>query len=146
LTRFLYDTAVFVYAYGADHPYTEPCREIVDRAGDGDLRGEASADLVQEVLHQRARRTGDRRRAAREAGAAAELCDLHDVRPEDVVRALELFASTERLDARDAVFAAVALNRGIPAILSPDRAFDDVAGLVRVDPADGEAVDRLSPR
>jgi uncharacterized protein len=146
LTRFLYDTAVFVYAYGADHPYAEPCREIVDRAGDGDLRGEASADLVQEVLHQRARGTGDRRRAAREAGAAAELCDLHDVRPEDVVRALELFASTERLDARDAVFAAVALNRGIPAILSPDRAFDGVAGLVRVDPADGEAVDRLSPR
>jgi predicted nucleic acid-binding protein len=146
LTRFLYDTAVFVYAYGADHPYAEPCREIVDRAGDGDLRGEASADLVQEVLHQRARRTGDRRRAAREAGAAAELCDLHDVRPEDVVRALELFASTERLDARDAVFAAVALNRGIPAILSPDRAFDDVAGLVRVDPIDRRAVERLTPR
>jgi predicted nucleic acid-binding protein len=146
LTRFLYDTAVFVYAYGADHPYAEPCREIVDRAGDGDLRGEASADLVQEVLHQRARRTGDRRRAAREAGAAAELCDLHDVRPEDVVRALELFAGTEGLGARDAVFAAVALNRGIPAILSPDRAFDDVAGLARVDPMDRGAVEGLTPR
>ena len=143
MTRFLYDTAVFVYAYGADHPYAMPCREIVDRAGDGDLRGEASANLVQELLHQRARRTGDRRRAAREAGAAAELCALHEVRPDDVVRALELFAGTERLDARDAVFAAVALNRGITTILSPDGAFDDVAGLVRVDPADRDAVEEL---
>lgn len=144
MTRFLYDTAVFVYAYGADHHYAEPCRRIVDRAGDGDLRGEASADLVQELLHQRARRTGDRRRAAREAGAVAELCDLHEVRPDDISRALELFAGTERLDARDAVFAAVALNRGITAILSPDGAFDEVTGLVRIDPADRIAVEALA--
>jgi uncharacterized protein len=143
LTRFLYDTAVFVYAFGADHPYAEPCRRIVDRAGDGDLRGEASADLVQELMHQRARRTGDRRRAAREAAAVAELCDLHEVRPEDIARALELFAGTVHLDARDAVFAAVALNRGVTAILSPDRAFDEVVGLVRVDPSDRQAVEDL---
>jgi uncharacterized protein len=143
LTRFLYDTAVFVYAYGGEHPYAEPCREIVNRAGDGELRGEASADLVQELMHQRARRTGDRSRAAREAGAAAALCELHEVRPEDVLRALEVFAAAVRLDSRDAVFAAVALNRGIPAILSPDRSFDEVAGLTRVDPADRGAVGDL---
>jgi predicted nucleic acid-binding protein len=143
LTRFLYDTAVFVYAYGGDHPYAEPCREIVNRAGDGEIRGEASADLVQELMHQRARRTGDRSRAAREAGAAAALCELHEVRPEDVLRALEVFAATVRLDSRDAVFAAVALNRGIPAILSPDRSFDEVAGLTRVDPADRGAVENI---
>lgn len=143
MSRFLYDTAVFIYAYGADHPYAEPCREIVDRAGAGELMGEASADLVQELMHQRFRRTGDRARAASEAGAAAGLCRLHEVQPDDVLCALDMFAATEHIGARDAVFAAVALNRGIPAILSPDRAFDEVDGLVRVDPADRPAVEEL---
>jgi uncharacterized protein len=144
VTRFLYDTAVFVYAFGAEHRYAEPCRAIVERAGAGELRGEASADLVQELMHHRARRTGDRSRAADEAAAVAGVCELHEVRPEDVLRALELFASTERMGARDAVFAAVALNRGITTILSPDRAFDEVSGLVRVDPADDRAVEGLA--
>jgi predicted nucleic acid-binding protein len=143
VTRFLYDTAVFAYAYGAEHPYADPCRAIVDRAGAGELRGEASVDLLQELMHQRFRRTRDRARAAGEAAAAGELCLLHDVQRGDVLRALDLFAATERIGARDAVFAAVALNRGIPAILSPDRAFDEVAGLTRVDPADRSAVEAL---
>ena len=144
MTRFLYDAAVFVYAYGAEHRYAEPCRAIVELAGAGELRGEASAGLVQELMHQRARRTGDRSRAADEAAAAAGVCELHEVRPEDIFRALELFATTERMGARDAVFAAVALNRGIDRILSPDRAFDEVPGLMRVDPADRGAVEELA--
>lgn len=30
--RFLYDTSVFVYALDGEHPYREPCRDIVHRA------------------------------------------------------------------------------------------------------------------
>jgi uncharacterized protein len=44
---------------------------------------------------------------------------------------------------RDAIFAAQALNRGIDAILSPDRGFDSIPGLERIDPADAEAVATL---
>jgi hypothetical protein len=47
------------------------------------------------------------------------------------------------LDARDAVFAALALNRGIDAILTTDRAFDGIADLERIDPTDEQA-DRLT--
>ena len=143
MTRFLYDTAVFVYAYGAEHPYAEPCREVIERVGASGVKGEASADLLQELMHQRFRRTGDRSLAATQASAAADLCFLHEVRPGDILRAIDLFAATTRIGARDAVFAAVALNRGIPAILSPDLAFDEVEGLARVDPADLPAVDAL---
>ena len=49
-----------------------------------------------------------------------------------------------RLDARDAVFAAVALNRGIDVILATDRAFDEVDGLKRIDPADERALATLT--
>jgi predicted nucleic acid-binding protein len=65
MKRFLYDTSIFVYALGGDHPYREPCREIVRRDAAGDLQGEASCDLLQELVHQRTRRTGDRAEAAR---------------------------------------------------------------------------------
>ena len=44
---------------------------------------------------------------------------------------------------RDAIFAAQALNREIDAILSPDRGFDGIDGLQRIDPADVEAVASL---
>lgn len=57
---------------------------------------------------------------------------------------LELFARQPRPSARDALFAAVALGRGIAAILTTDRAFDDVDGLARVDPLDAAAVDALA--
>jgi len=44
---------------------------------------------------------------------------------------------------RDAILAAQALNRGIDAILSPDRGFDGISRLERIDPADVTAVDSL---
>jgi predicted nucleic acid-binding protein len=143
VTRFLYDTSVFLYAIGGPHHYRSPCREFLARAEAADIEGEASADLLQEVVHHRFRRTRDRLRAVREAQDVASSCRLHDVRAEDVLRGMNLYAASRRLGSRDAVFAAVALNRGIPAILSPDRAFDEVPGLRRVDPADGAAVEEL---
>lgn len=144
MRRFLYDTAVFVYALGGDHPLREPCREIVARAAAGELRGEASADLIQELAHQRHRRTGDRPAAAAAARDAATLCTVHEVTREDGLRGLDLFRRHEGLDARDAVFAAVALGRGIGVILTSDGAFDAIPGLERVDPADAPAVSSLA--
>jgi len=42
--------------------------------------------------------------------------------------------NSTRLSARDALHAATALNRGVPTIVSPDEAFDDVPQLERIDP------------
>lgn len=52
--------------------------------------------------------------------------------------------ATIRASARDAFFAAVAVNRGIGAILSPDRDFDGLTALQRIDPADDAAVATLA--
>lgn len=131
--RFLYDTAVFVYAVGREHPLREPCRAIVRAARDGRLQGEASVELVHEYAHLILRRTGDRRRAAREARAVWRLCTLHEVTVPDLARSIEVFESTI-VGGRDALHAATALNRGIGYVLSPDRAFDTVEGLERIDP------------
>lgn len=143
LRRFLYDTSIFVYALGREHAYREPCREIVRRAAAGDLQGEASADLLQELLHQRARRTGDRVDAAKAARNVAKLAWWHPLEPNDVQRGIDLFEAYANLGARDAVFAALAINRGIDAILATDRAFDGIDGLERIDPTDERGVATL---
>ena len=91
LRRFLYDTSIFVYALGGEHPYKEPCREIVRKAAAGDLQGEASADLLQELTHQRARRTGNRLGAAKAARSVAALAWWHSAEPNDIQRGIDLF-------------------------------------------------------
>ena len=143
MRRFLYDTAIFTYALGGEHPYKEPCRQIVRKATAGELRGEASADLIQEFTNQRLRRTGNRDSAAEAARDVAKLVRLHPVEPDDALLGIDLFETNPRLDARDAVFAAVALNRGIDVILATDRAFDEIRGLERIDPTDEQAIATL---
>jgi len=142
--RFLYDTNVFVYALGGASPYREPCRAIVEHASAGRLDGEASADLIQELLHQRMRQTGDRTVAVATARRVQILCRLHDIQGNDVNLALWLFETHTRLTARDATFAAVALNRGVDTILSADHDFDEIPGLERIDPRDAAAVATLT--
>ncbi len=113
MRRFLFDTSIFIYALGGEHLYKEPCREIVRKA------------------------------AAEAARNVAKLAWWHPVEPNDIQRGIDLFEIHPNLDARDAVFAALAINRGIDTILSTDRAFDGINELKRIDPADEQAVARL---
>lgn len=143
-TRFVFDTTVFIYAIGGDHPYRDPCRGIVARAQREPVEGGTSAQVIQELAHIVLRRTGDGGRARVEACAAAAFCrPVYDLEWPDLQRALDLVASAPDLDVADAVSAATALNRGIGAILSADRDFDAVPELERIDPADAAAVEAL---
>jgi uncharacterized protein len=143
--RFLLDTSVFVYALGDEHPYREPCQAILRAMRAGKLAGDASVELVHEFAYVRQRRR-TRADAAHWARRVRRACPLHLVGLEDIERALDLWAEHERLDMRDAIFAAQALNRGIDAIVSPDRGFDGIPGLERIDPADAAAVASLGAR
>ncbi len=143
MRRFLYDTNVFVYALGAEHPYREPCRALVASQREELVRGEASIALVQEFCQQRWRQTRDRGRSAADAAGLAAALILHEVTRSDLTAALDLYAGHDRLDPLDAVYAAAALNRGIDVIVSADRAFEGVRGLERVDPLDVAAIRAL---
>ncbi|MGI8622240.1 MAG: type II toxin-antitoxin system VapC family toxin [Solirubrobacteraceae bacterium] len=139
----LFDTAIFVYAAGAESPHRDPCRALLELAGAGSVSAVVSADLLQEFVHQRARKTGDRHLAVAQAHEIPGTCEVLDLTLQDAERALEVFEAHPELHARDAVFAAVALERDIRHVVSPDRAFDAVPGLVRVDPLDAAAVAAL---
>jgi uncharacterized protein len=142
--RVLLDTNVILYALGGPHAQAEPCRHILELAGEGSLRAEAPVDIVQEILHHRTRRLGDRAQAGRDALAAAALCRLHAVEPGDAREATRLFAASPRLSARDAIFAAIATRHGLHTILSADTDFDGLPGLHRIDPTDTTAVTALA--
>lgn len=144
MRRVLVDTNVVLYAIGGPHAYAEPCRRLLALAGEGGLTLEAPVDLVQEIAHHRTRRLRDRRQAAADALAAAALCRLHPVEPEDARAAAQLFASSQTLSARDAVFAAIAARHGLGEILSADTDFDGLPQLRRIDPADSDAIDTLT--
>jgi hypothetical protein len=146
MRRFLFDTSVFVYALGGEHPYRDPCRAVMSAGEQGLLAAEASVELIHEFAYVRLRKGMARRTAAADARDIAGTSRLHAVEPSDIERALDLWCEHERLDMRDAIFAAQALNRGIDAILSPDRGFDGIPGLERIDPADTAAVASLTAR
>lgn len=143
MRRFFFDTGVFLYALGGEHRYREPCQAILREMRGGRLAGEASIELVHEFAYVRQRRVQARADAAHWAQRVKRSCPLHAVGPADITRALDLWCEHERLDMRDAIFAAQVLNRDIDAILSPDQGFDGIPGLERIDPADADAVATL---
>ncbi|HEY7830248.1 MAG TPA: type II toxin-antitoxin system VapC family toxin [Solirubrobacteraceae bacterium] len=143
MRRFLFDTAVFVYALGVEHRYREPCRAILREVQGGRVAAEASIELIHEFAYVHLRRAKDRADVVSAARTIARILSLHTVEPRDMERALDLWSEHKQLDVRDSIFAAQALNRGIEAILSPDRDFDGIPGLQRIDPADVEAVATL---
>jgi len=128
------DTAVVMYAGGAEHPMRDPCRRILARVADGELEGVTSVEVIQEILH----RFSAIRRPDIGVSMARDALDLFaPVLPltHAVMRRLpELMEAHPTLAARDLVHVATCLQEGIGDIVSPDRGFDTVPGIRRLDP------------
>lgn len=129
------DTAVIMYAAGRPHPLRESCREILDAITAQRVEGVVSSEVVQEILH-RFTHLGDRSTGTRMAEATLDIFTPVIPITETIMRrTIELVDATPRLSARDLVHVATCQVSGIDAIVSPDRGFDDIAGLSRIDPA-----------
>jgi predicted nucleic acid-binding protein len=129
------DTAVIMYAAGAEHPLREPSRRVLSRIGTGELDGVISVEVIQEILH---RFSSIRRRDVGEAQARDAMDFFAPVLP--ITHALmrrvpDLAARYPSLAARDLIHVATCVHEGITEIISPDRGFDGVAEVRRIDPA-----------
>lgn len=135
------DTAVLMYAVGDEHPLREPCQDILRRVAAGELHATTSVEVIQEIFH----RFLALRRTAQGAQIATDALDLFaPVLPvtHAVMRRMpELVNRYPTLAARDLVHVATCLHEGIGDIISPDRGFDAIEGLRRIDPAQ-----RIGPR
>ncbi len=130
------DTAVIMYAAGSSHPLREPSRRILTMIESGALLAVTSTEVVQEIAH---RFLSIGRRDIAENLAADTLALFAPVLPitHAVVRRLpDLIARYPGLAARDLIHVATCQHEGVTDILSPDRGFDEVAGLRRLDPTE----------
>ena len=90
--------------------------------------------MVQELVFHRLRRVG-RADAVAEGRGAVALCTLRPFDSAVLTKALEL-TGADAVGGRDAVHAATALLWGFDVIVSPDRDFEGIPGLRRLEPAD----------
>ena len=128
----LVDSNVPMYLVGADHPLKHEARRILEHAiVEGD-RLVTDTEVFQEILHRYV--AIDRRDAIQPAFDLLQAVS-HTVFPvelDDVERAKALVLTTERLNARDALHIAVMQRHRIPRIMTFDRGFDEVPGIVRL--------------
>lgn len=128
------DTTVLVYAAGAEHPFREPCRRLIEAVQNGTIDATTTVEVVQELVHVRGRR-GPRAEAARLGTAYVDLLSpLLTVEADQLHGGLRLYEQDSRLGAFDAVLAAAALAVQAEALVSADRAFQAVPGLRHVVP------------
>jgi predicted nucleic acid-binding protein len=123
-----------MYAASDEHPLREPSRRVLSRIGTGELDGVISVEVIQEILH---RFTSVRRVDVGQAQARDAMDFFAPVLP--ITHALmrrvpDLALKYPQLDARDVLHVATCIHEGITDIISPDRGFDQVAEIRRIDP------------
>lgn len=138
------DTTILAYAVGSDHVFREPCRRIVAAVGARAVVATTTVEVIQELVHVRARRTSRREAALEGVRFARLLSPLLVPTADDLSDGLQLFATHDRLGAFDAVLAATVRNApNVTAVVSADKGFDSVLGLQRIDPAADDLPARL---
>jgi predicted nucleic acid-binding protein len=134
------DTAILMYAGGSEHPLREPSRAVLRAAVEGRLEAVTSVEVVQEILHRyiAIRRLDAGVAMARETIAA--FGPLLPITHAVVERMPGLVERYPALSARDLVHVATCLEEGISAIVSPDRGFDSVSEIRRLDPTEASGM------
>ena len=133
MTAFI-DSAIVMFAAGGEHVLREPSIRILDEVSAGRLAAEVSVEVVQEIYHRyHAVRRNDLAVTVAERTMdmfAPVLPVTHAV----MRRVPDLAARYPDLQARDLIHLATCIHEGITEIISPDRGFDQVAEVRRIDP------------
>lgn len=128
----LIDSNIPMYLIGAAHPNKALARQALEGSIAAGERLVTDAEVLQEILH---RYVGIDRRAALQPAFDALLGvvdDVISVERVDVEDAKLLLITAKELSARDALHIAIMRRHGITRVMSFDRGFDSVPGVVRV--------------
>jgi predicted nucleic acid-binding protein len=130
------DANVPLYAAGRAHRLKSPCVEILGLVADHPEALLTDAEVLQEILH---RYLAPERWAAGQAVLAAFAALMAGrtvpVTAEDVVAAGRLAVQAPGVGSRNLVHASVMNRVGCKRVVSADRDFDRIPGLIRLDPA-----------
>lgn len=126
------DASIPLFSLGGDSPQREDCRRLIRESIQRGERLHTDANVLQEVLFHRMRRTS-RSQALAESRQLADHLVVHDITV-DVWRHATLLIEGGRIRGRDALHAAAALRAGFTSIVTTDPDFDGAPGLTRLDP------------
>jgi len=135
------DSNVPMYLIGADHPHKRDAERLLERSILDGERLVTDAEVLQELIH-RYQAIKEWRGRGDHVFADFVLVMEGRIEPmfaQDVQRAAQLADVYPILSARDLVHLAVMERAGATAIVTADTAFDNLAGVERLDPADAEA-------
>ena len=130
------DVNVPMYAAGQPHPYRAACVWIMTQIAEGELAAAIDAEIIQEILY----RYGSLQRWDIAVAMAKNLLKLvptvYAITPAEVRLAVELFEqhAPQGVKARDIIHVAVMRHNGISRIISTDSHFDQIGGVIRLDP------------
>jgi predicted nucleic acid-binding protein len=128
----LIDSNVPMYLVGSVHPHKTDAQRLLERLVAQRERLVTDAEVLQEILHRYS--AINRREAIQPAfeSLLSVVDEVFPVRLEEARRARDIVLGTPTLSARDAIHLSVMANHGVRRILSFDRGFDRVPGIVRL--------------
>ncbi len=127
------DSNIPMYVAGSDHPNRAPASRFLGEASEGEFDLCTSTEVLQEILYRYA--ALDRLDLAEQVYDyfVALIPEVFDVTLADTDLAKGVLVSTAGISARDAVHAAVMMNRGVESIATFDRGFDRIGSIRRLE-------------
>lgn len=117
------DTNIIFYAFGREHPLKARCRDLLNKASNGELTVVANAEVLQEILYVHWRRNDLERGGEVFDAVQGLLQEVYPVDMETMNEARTLLDKYPDIPPRDAVHAATALINDIPLIITADKHF-----------------------
>jgi len=130
--RVFIDSNIPMYVAGRAHPLKAPSQRLLAKVQRGEVAGCTSTEVLQEILYRYASlRRLDLARKVYEM--FVQICpEVLPVGLADTDRAKDLLCGGAGVSARDALHAAVMLNRDVQFIATHDVGFDALTGVQRV--------------
>src|SRR5688572_1022785 len=121
-----------MYLVGAAHPNKDAAQRLLETCISRGERLVSDAEVFQEILHRYA--AINRRDAIQPAFEALRsvVDHVYPIEQRDVEEAGTMLLATSKLSARDALHVAIMRRNEVDRVLSFDRGFDFVPGLVRL--------------
>ncbi|MFQ5737861.1 MAG: type II toxin-antitoxin system VapC family toxin [Acidobacteriota bacterium] len=132
------DTNILMYAIGKKHPYKQPCIKVLEQIRSEVIHVVTNVEVFQEIIH-RYWSLQEQEVAAVAFSSMKKLCErVFPVLEADVDKAFQILQAYPCLGVRDAIHAATMINNGLRKIISTDKHFDEIEGIVRLDPLSGQ--------
>ena len=133
MTNCFIDSTVFMYAQGKDSPYRDPSIAFLRNIGSCKFRCTTSTEVLQEMVY-RYTSIGMRDLALKMTEDILNLqhLDIFAINKIEIQIAIKMMHVHKHLNSRDAIHIAVMKNQGIKHIITEDKHFKGVEGIIKI--------------